>query len=238
MNHAPDALILAINSYTRSLFLTAAMTVSLLWHSDCFPAELYKWVDDKGQVHYSDSVPPDAINKKRDVIDNKGIVVDKIGAAKTKAQLEEEARREQLEAIKQARLNARRQHDQMLLQTYNNESDLLQMRDRKLSAINDTITLNRNRIGKLKEDLDPIKNRIATLQKDGKEIPDDLQARAKALEDHIVMRTKIIKQYRDQQDRLREQFQQDLERFKYLTENQGAAGQQVNSESGSPPPHL
>ena len=236
MNHTPGALILAINWFTRSLFLSTAITASLLWHANSFSAELYKWVDDKGQIHYSDSVPPEAINKKRDVIDQKGIVVDEIGAAKTKAQLEEDKRRKAREAIKKQQQDAIHQHDLMLLETYNNDSDIVKMRERKLAAINDIITINQNRIDKLKEDLVPFKKQIAAIQKSNKEIPGELRDKVKEIEDHIAMRVKIIQQQHDEQDRLRDKFQQDLERFRYLTRRQ-APGQQVSNGSGSPPPH-
>ena len=199
-------------------------------------AELYKWVDDKGQIHYSDSVPPEAINKQRDVIDQKGIVVDEIGAAKTKAQLEEDKRRKAQEAIKQQQLDAKHRHDKMLLETYNNDSDIVKMRERKLAAISDIITINQNRIDKLKEDLVPFKKQVAAIQKNNKEIPGELRDKVKEIKDHIAMRVKIIQQQHDEQDRLRDKFQQDLERFRYLTGRQ-APGQQVSSGSGSPPPH-
>jgi hypothetical protein len=39
-------------------------------------AEVYRWVDEKGEVHYSESLPPDYKDKGYDVLNQEGIVVD------------------------------------------------------------------------------------------------------------------------------------------------------------------
>lgn len=237
MKHAPGAAILAINLLLRSLMLAASIAASLSWHSTCSAADLYKWVDDKGQVHYSDAVPADAVNKKRDVLDSKGVVVDEVGAAKTKAELEEEQRRKEQEAIRQQQLKTQRKHDRMLLQTYNSASDIIDMRNRRIAAISDNITLNKNRIDKLNEDLTPLRKQIAGLQQNGREVPDELRRKVRNIEDHIAMRNRIIKQQHEEQARLRVRFQRDLDRFKALIGRTGPANRQVSSGSGSPHPH-
>lgn len=237
MRTTPGAAILAIKPLLRSLLLGAAIAASLSWHSSCFSANLYKWVDDKGQVHYSDAVPPDAINKKRDVIDQKGVVIDEIGAAKTKAQSKEERRRKKQEAIRRQQLKAQQEHDRLLLQTYTSEGDIVNMRDRRISTIDDKITLNKDHIDKLKKDLVPLRKQIAAMQQNGKEIPADLRDKVREIEDHISLRIKIIKQQRDELKRVREQFQKDLERFRTLTVHPEPAERQVSTGSVYPPPH-
>ncbi|MBT8048419.1 MAG: DUF4124 domain-containing protein [Xanthomonadales bacterium] len=39
-------------------------------------AEVYRWVDEKGEVHYSETLPPDFEDKGHDVLNRSGIVVD------------------------------------------------------------------------------------------------------------------------------------------------------------------
>src|SRR5260370_15524175 len=49
-------------------------------------AGMYKWTDDKGIVHYSDQMPPEAVNKGTVVMDKQGRPVKKIEAAPTPEQ--------------------------------------------------------------------------------------------------------------------------------------------------------
>lgn len=46
--------------------------------------KLYKWVDEEGQVHYSDRVPADQIKKKHEELSEQGVVLEKIENARTK----------------------------------------------------------------------------------------------------------------------------------------------------------
>ena len=41
-----------------------------------YAAEVYRWVDENGEVHYSESLPPNYQDKGHDVLNERGIVVD------------------------------------------------------------------------------------------------------------------------------------------------------------------
>jgi hypothetical protein len=43
---------------------------------DVAAAEVYRWVDENGEVHYSESLPPDYQDKGFDVLNQEGIVTD------------------------------------------------------------------------------------------------------------------------------------------------------------------
>ena len=50
-------------------------------------ARMYRWVDEKGQVYYSDRIPPQYVNKERREYDDRGHLISTVEAAKTKEQL-------------------------------------------------------------------------------------------------------------------------------------------------------
>ena len=99
----------------------------------------YKWVDDKGVVHYTDKIPPEAINKGSVQLDKQGVTVKRIEPALTPEQrrvkAEEEARASQLS--KERELVDRR--DRALLSTYTMESEIDLARRRALSTIEQQI---------------------------------------------------------------------------------------------------
>jgi len=95
----------------------------------------YKWVDDKGIVHYTDKMPAEAINKGSVELNKQGITVKRIDPALNAEQRrtrEMEGERLRL-AGKQREVVERR--DRALLQSYSTESEIDLARTRALGTI-------------------------------------------------------------------------------------------------------
>jgi len=117
-------------------------------------AATYKWVDDKGVVHYTDKIPPEAQNKGNVVLDKNGIPIKRNDPPPTREQLkaraDEEARQQQL--AKERELVERK--DRALLSTYTMESEIELARKRALLTIDSQVqsstaysaTLNKRRV--------------------------------------------------------------------------------------------
>jgi hypothetical protein len=56
--------------FFTSLFLSAAILAA----GSAMAAKVYRWVDENGEVHYSETLPPDIKVKKHDELDERGIV--------------------------------------------------------------------------------------------------------------------------------------------------------------------
>lgn len=98
-------------------------------------ATTYKWVDDQGVVHYTDKIPPEALNKGNTVLDKNGVPIRRtdppLSPEQRRARADEEARQQQL--AKDRELIERR--DRALLATYTVESEIDLARNRALSTI-------------------------------------------------------------------------------------------------------
>mgnify|MGYP000894094321 CR=1 FL=1 len=98
-------------------------------------ATTYKWVDDQGVVHYTDKIPPEALNKGNVVLDKNGVPIRRtdppLSAEQRRAKADEDARQQQL--AKDRELVERR--DRALLATYTVESEIDLARNRALSTI-------------------------------------------------------------------------------------------------------
>jgi hypothetical protein len=102
-------------------------------------AALYKWVDEKGVVHYTDKMPPEAVNKARVELNKQGVQVKKTDQALTPEQrqaLEQEAERKR-EAARAEEEIARR--DRALVSSYTSEAEIDLARNRSLQTINNVI---------------------------------------------------------------------------------------------------
>jgi hypothetical protein len=98
-------------------------------------AGMYKWTDDKGVVHYSDQMPPEAVNKGTLVMDKQGRPVKKIEAAPTPEQQKaKELEDERQKAVARQRDEQTRK-DMALLQSYTSEDEIEFARSRAISAV-------------------------------------------------------------------------------------------------------
>jgi hypothetical protein len=66
--------------------LLLALTLAVVASRDAHSAT-YKWVDDKGIVHYADKMPTDAVNRGHVELDRQGIAVRKMDPALTPEQV-------------------------------------------------------------------------------------------------------------------------------------------------------
>ncbi len=112
-------------------------------------AGLYKWTDEHGIVHYSDRLPPDAVNRASSQLNREGITVRKTGEAPTAA--EQQARRAQ-EAqkrdIDRERMLAERR-DRALIDSYTNEGDIDLAKSRALATIEGQIASARSYVAQI-----------------------------------------------------------------------------------------
>lgn len=98
-------------------------------------AETYKWVDEKGQVHYTDRIPTDAVNRGMSELNKQGITKKLTTPALTPEQrkaaderLEEQRQNEKLQAEVRNRENA-------LMSSYTSEADIDVAKRRNLALI-------------------------------------------------------------------------------------------------------
>lgn len=99
-------------------------------------AAMYKWVDEKGNTHYGDNVPPQYTDRAGDQLKKSG----RVAKAETKVNLprvsEPEAEKPKADAKGQIE---RQRQDTALLATYASESEIDQARDRELRRNSDTL---------------------------------------------------------------------------------------------------
>jgi hypothetical protein len=111
------------------LFIMSLLTAGIGFaHADEAKTPVYKWVDDKGVVHYGDRIPAQDSQKERAILNREGVEVGRLDAQKSAAQIAEQARRDQ----DQARLQ---QHDSFLLTTYISAKDIEELRDARLAEL-------------------------------------------------------------------------------------------------------
>ena len=153
-------------------------------------AATYKWVDDKGVVHYTDKIPPEAMNKGNVELDKNAVPIRKTDPPLTieqrRARMEEEARLQQL--AKERELVDRR--DRALLATYTMESEIDLARKRALTTIDAQVQSSLSysaTLGKRRAELD---KRVAELA--GKPVPPVLERELANIDAELAKQNALV----------------------------------------------
>lgn len=202
---------LSVFSQTVGLTLLALLVIQ----PQAQGGKLYRWVDEKGQVHYSDKIPAEYAGQQRDVLNKQGIKKETIEGAKTPEQLAEEARQAKLQEEEKRRGEEQARRDRILLATYTTEDELAMARDGKIAALDAYIKVTNSRIDKLKAQLEALRKRAE--QADAKApATAKLQKEIVHTEQQIRENESYVETKRREQNELRAQFEQDLQRYREL----------------------
>jgi len=165
---------------TRILFAVMALFAIFSTGAE---AKLYKWVDDNGETHYGEVIPPEYADKNSVQID-KGQEVkkpEKSTDSTAKGAAEDPAESEQ------------RRRDQALLGTFSSESEIDLARDRNLQQVDARTNSIQTRLKTAQDDLDGYQSEKDAAVKAGKPVHNILQeeidqatAKLAKLQDELV----------------------------------------------------
>lgn len=184
-------------------------------------AKLYKWVDEKGQMHYSESIPPQYRDKPNTEIDKRGRVVRNNEAlAEQKRQTEEEAARKQTE---EKRLGEQARRDKALMDTYTSEAEIDLARDRNMSMPQQAMESYVPRIRTAKQRGDGLRAERDALVKSGKPVPPALASEIAASEKEVATLQAEQKAKQAEIDQIREKYNAQKARYRELMGTAGSA---------------
>lgn len=179
--------------------------------------KVYKWVDEKGQVHYGDKIPPEYASRDREILNKQGLAVGHEEGSETPE--EARARQEQERRIRDAELRAQRDH--MLLRTYQSVDDIDLLRARRLDQIDAQLLIQEQALSTLRArhaEQVALAGRFQPVNTDPKAPPmpegmaDDI---ARAESDIRIQEINLVKR-RKERAALNAQFDADIARFKEL----------------------
>lgn len=186
-------------------------------------AQMYRWVDERGQVHFSDTPPPDTGRYDREVLDRRGLVVERLDRARTPEERERELARE-AEAAEAARREAEQHRaDRILLQSFGSERELLHARDDRLAMVEGNLELARGKLASLREQHQEALGRALRLEAQDRDVPQNLNRRLNSLERQIQTQEEQLTARSQERDALVEQFTRDLHRLRELRQEREAA---------------
>ena len=182
---------------------------------------LYKWVDENGNVRYSDRLPPDQNKKKHQQLSSQGMVLSTRDAAKSPEEMaiEAESKRKIEEQQREEIRIKTEQHkqDRVLLLTFSSEEEIELARDNRLQVMDSVIRLIESSIESTQGKLDQLTDRAqAAFISKGKEIPGGLAQKIEHFERKIESRDAQLQLKQANKEKVRHKYEVDLERFQLL----------------------
>ena len=220
------------NCYPINLLLWRLWLVTfpvLLFHTPIQANKpLYKWVDEAGQVRYSDHLPADQKKKAHQTLSGEGRVLQSKDAAippEELARLREEKKRAEEEARHAAQEAARIQaikdhHDNVLLMTFSNEGEIIEAQNERVSVIVSVIKLLRKNIDNEQQKLEKLEQRAQQLYIDNdKAVPGGLAQNIEYFQEKILGIQQQLALKLEERERVKKQYVEDLLRYRELTQN-------------------
>lgn len=211
----------------------------LSFAQECIAARpLFRWIDEEGNVHYSDTVPPEKAKHKRESLNEQGRTINITEAAKSPEQIANERRLKKLRDMAQRLLAEQIAQDQTLLRSYRNEEELITARDAKLSMLETQKLVAGNNFSRLAEKLDALQRQAADYERNGKQVPESVLAEIGGLRSQMEESQEKEAELEHQEQALKRQFNEDLDRLRTLATMPGGALTMENENAASRPPAL
>jgi Domain of unknown function (DUF4124) len=179
--------------------------------------KLYRWVDEKGVVHYGDSVPAEYAEFEKQVLNERGITLDVLHGKKTPEELAEEKRQQEL----QAQREIQRRQDRALLATYLSVEEIVMHRDRRVELFQAQARVTELYLRNLQKRLEKLQE-LASNYRPYSDDPDAEMIDPEVATDIAETRQTIarhetnLKRFKEGEQNIVASFNGDIDRFKSL----------------------
>ena len=221
-----------MESRTKCIF--AAAVAALLMSAPALADKVYRWVDEDGNIHYTESLPPGYKDTGHDVLNEHGLVVDENlkltpepvveekSEEQTKAEEANELPRDSsglprpkplyTEAEKQMRM------DNFLMLRYENEQEIIDAMNVEIKQLN----YDRDLLGGSRNSLEEAyRGQIrvaANQQRAGQAVGDEAAREMKDLKAKMAGNTRSLAALDLREQKIRDEFQEQLDRYRALVE--------------------
>ncbi|MEH6580688.1 MAG: hypothetical protein V7754_02040 [Halioglobus sp.] len=193
-----------------------ALLPSLLSPSLVQAGDMYRYINDEGNVVLGYQVPTTDVKKGYEVLNEDGIVIQVVPRELTEEERENITAQEALVAAAEAEKERLRLWDESLLLRYSTVEDIEAARKRAMSSLLINVSILRSNTRSLKQQVENYQAQAADIERRGGEVDpqrlaaiDDLQGEIQATERSIVERNK-------ETEEVKAAYQMDIDRFEQL----------------------
>jgi hypothetical protein len=177
---------------------------------------MYKWVDDRGQTHYGETIPPEYANKDRTELGKDGRIIKKTDVLTP----EEHRAIEQAEVQKRAEDKAvleKKRRDQSLLNTFSSVKEIDLSKARNLQQVEGRINSMTVQIKMTQDTLQGHQKEADSKAKAGKKIPTSLQEDIDETQQLLEKQQLDLEKFKAEKIAVEQRYEADKVRYMELT---------------------
>lgn len=217
----------------RLLSVTSLLSclLALFLSQPVFAKKMYRWVDENGKIYYSDQVPPEHAQYRRESLSKKGRVLEVTEKAKTKEQQALDARLEKLKKAQDKIIAKQKAQDKVLLSAYRSVDDMKSALNKKMLLLDSETKVLRTNLKQNESQLEKQLNKAAGYERNGEKIPQFLLDVIDSTKAQIETIKKEIDKQLEKKKIVRADFEADIDRYKYLTQFDVEGAQKISDIS-------
>ena len=201
----------------RLFVLVSVLALGAFATAPALAGKLYKWVDEKGNIHYSDKVPPDAARLARKEINDRGVTVKQVARAKTAEELAAEAEQAVRDAEARKIAEAQAQADRALMLSYTTEDDLFRTRDQEIGVIEANMATAKLTMASQEKNLSDQLAHAAAFERNKQAIPADVLESIAQVRAQIELQKKSLAEREAMKETVRKDYEAKLLRWRELS---------------------
>jgi hypothetical protein len=184
-------------------------------------AALYKWTDDRGVTHYSDKMPPDAVNRASVELNRDGTTVRKREQVKPVAQQlpKDETEEQRMRQAERDRVLAARR-DRALMESYTSENEIDLAKTRAVATIEGQIESAQafiTQMQKRRDELDAKKSTFAP-----RPVPGEIVREIENIDAEVARQNTFIMAKKKEAAAVADRYDSDKARFRELRSETGS----------------
>ena len=211
------------------LQITFLLIAGVFLAANASAADVYRWVDENGEVHYSESLPPNFKDQGHDVLNERGIVLDE-DQSLTPPPPEEVADEEQLQELPRdssgmKRPNAlyseaelQRRMDNFLMLRYDSEQEITTAMDVEIKQLDYDRRLLTTTRESMQEAYRGHIRQAANRQRAGQQVDEKTVLEINGLQTSLAQNSRSLDYMEIREVDIRAEFGKQLERYRFLEE--------------------
>ena len=226
-----------------SLLVMALATVVAGGALTCRTAEaakVYRWVDENGEVHYSETLPPDIRDRKHDVLNERGIVLERDETLAPPPPEEKELEKKKAEEEGRelprdksglprpkplySEAETQQRKDNLLLLRYDSEQEIVDAMDVEIKQLNyDRRLMEGSRTSMQTAYREQIRQ-AADMQRSGQPVDGETVKQIRDLKAGLARNQAALNGLQAREEGIRADFDKQIERYRFLQEKWGEDG--------------
>lgn len=205
-----------VRNILSALLLIGAVSLA----ADAADRLRYKWRDEAGNLHYSDSVPPEATRLGYEVVNQQGVVIRRVERAKTEAELAAAKATADKLADEKRKADDAARNDAQMLAAYPSEEDLRKSLHAQIDLITQNIQATEVGIASQEKSLAERLVHAAEQERNGKPVPAVVQNQINTLRSGLADQKAFLDRRIADRATMERQLTADIEKYRALKQRQ------------------